>query len=270
MAEQFSGKAVVVTGAARGLGLAVARRFVRAGASVMLADIDENRLGAEVRALDGEGWGGRAQGFAGDLREKLAMTNLMAATIDAYDGIDVLVNAGRLLIASDPLDPEADGLEATLAQNVVANLRLCQIAARRMTERADEEKPEPADRAIVNFSSVQAHRSGPSLMAYSVGCAAVEQMTRMLALTLAPQRIRVNAVAVGGVPGRSLAAALPEVGDISDAIAAVTPIGRAGDPQDCAEAALFLASPAAGFVTGQVLGVDGGRGLLDPLAVSRG
>ena len=100
MAEQFSGKAVVVTGAARGLGLAVARRFVRAGASVMLADVDEDRLGAEVRALDGEGWGGRAQGFAGDLREKLAMTNLMAATIDAYDGIDVLVNAGRLLIAS--------------------------------------------------------------------------------------------------------------------------------------------------------------------------
>jgi 7-alpha-hydroxysteroid dehydrogenase len=264
-----SGKSVIVTGAARGIGLAVARRYVRAGASVMCADIDEARLEREVRALQGEGFDGRAQAFVGDLREKLSMTNLAAATLDAWEGIDVLVNASRVLVASDPLVSEKDGLEATLAQNVTATLRLTQIVARRMIELSQAEQPGPADRAIVNVSSVQAVRTAPSLLAYSVSCAAVEQLTRTLALALAPHRIRVNAIAVGGVPGRSLGEALPGIEDLPEAIAEVTPLGRVADPQDFAEAALFLGAPAAGFVTGQILAVDGGRQLVDPLSGGR-
>ena len=269
MANGISGKSVIVTGAARGVGLGIAQRFVRAGASVMLADIDEARLEREVVTLQGTGYDGRAQAFVADLREKLSMTNLAAATLDAYDGIDVLVNASRILVASDPLVAEKDGLEETLAQNVIATLRLSQIVARRMIELAAGEAPGPADRAILNVSSVQALRTAPGLLAYSVGCAAVEQLTRTLALVLAPHRIRVNAIAVGGVPGRSLAQALPEVEDLTEALAEVTPLGRVADPQDFAETALFLAAPAAGFVTGQVLTVDGGRQLVDPLSAGR-
>jgi 7-alpha-hydroxysteroid dehydrogenase len=264
-----SGKSVIVTGAARGIGLGIARRFVRAGASVMCADMDEARLEREVGALQGEGFDGRAQAFVADLREKLSMTNLAAATLEAYDGIDVLVNASRILVASDPL-AETDGLEETLAQNVTATLRLTQIVARRMIELSATELPGPADRAILNVSSVQALRTAPRLLAYSVSCAAVEQLTRTLALALAPHRIRVNAIAVGGVPGRSLAEALPEIEDLPGAIAAVTPLGRVADPQDFAETALFLGGPAAGFVTGQILAVDGGRQLVDPLSAGRG
>ena len=107
MASILSGKSAIVTGAARGIGLAVARRFVRAGASVTLADVDEERLEHEVEVLMDEGFEGRAQAFVGDLGQKLSMTNLMATTIDAYDGIDILVNASRLLVASDPLVPTA-------------------------------------------------------------------------------------------------------------------------------------------------------------------
>jgi 7-alpha-hydroxysteroid dehydrogenase len=268
MGRELGGKSVIVTGAARGLGLAVARRFVRAGASVTMADMDETRLAREVEAIGAAGLDGRAQAFFGDLREKLSMANLMAATIDAYEGIDILVNAGRLLVASKPLNPEADALEATLAQNVVANLRLSQIVARRMIELAERESP-PADRAIVNLSSIHSHRAPPTLLAYSVGCAAIEQLTRMLALALAGRRIRVNALAVGGIPGGSLAEALPGIEDLPDALPEVIPLGRPGEPQEAAEAALFLASPAAGYITGQVLTVDGGRMLLDPLWAGR-
>lgn len=265
MANGLSGKSVIVTGAARGVGLAIARRFVRAGASVMMADANEDRLEVEAENLTSEGFEGQALTFHGDLREKLAIANLMAATIDAHEGIHVLVNAARLMVSSDPLNPEGDRIEDVLQQNVTATLRLSQLVAKRMISDAADEAPGPQDRAIVNLSSVFARRALPELLAYSVSCAGVEQLTRTLALALSEHRIRVNAVAIGGILGHSLGAALHEVEDLAEALAEVVPLGRLGEPLDAAEAALFLASPSARFITGQILAVDGGRLLLDPL-----
>lgn len=267
MVRGLSGKSVIVTGAASGIGRAIARRFIEAGASVMLADIDEAKLDAELELLAADDLDGRAQGFTADLREKLSMTNLMAATLDAFDNVHVLVNASRLLAACDPMRAENDQLDAMLAQNVTSPLRLSQIVARRMIEIAETEGPTPSDRAIVNITSIQTHRARPELLGYSVSCAALDQLTRALAVTLARHRIRVNAIAVGGVVSTAMTEAFGDAEGLREALTHVIPLGRLGNPAETAEAAYFLASPEASFITGQILAVDGGRLLRDPLDI---
>lgn len=263
MAVGLAGKAAIVTGAAQGVGLAIARGLARAGASVMMADADEPRLAAEVAAIAAEGLDGRATAFCGDLGQKLGMANLMASTMEAYEGVDFLVNAALLATLSDPLNPEADRLEAALAQNVARTLRLTQVVARRMAElaAAEAEGPDgPGDRAILNLTSIHARGGPPELLALSVSTAALDQMTRALALALAPRRIRVNGLASGRLalrPGGGEA----EAAVLGRLAAAAPPIGRGGEAAEAA-AALFLLSPAARFVTGQALDVDGGLGLL--------
>ena len=263
----LSGKSVIVTGAATGVGLAVAQRFAEAGAKVTMVDADEDLLESEAAAINETEPEGEAQTFHGSVEEKLCMTNLIATAIGSYDSIDVLVNANRMLYSAKPLESEAEKFEAILSENVIANFRLSRMVALRMMEIEEASDFEtPPDRAIINLSSIQARRAVPELLAYSVSCAALDQLTRTMAGTLAPNGIRVNAIAVGGIPGQSMENALPGVDDISESMEKIIPLGRRGETRDAANAALFLASPAASFITGQVLGVDGGRLLYDPLA----
>jgi 7-alpha-hydroxysteroid dehydrogenase len=119
----------------------------------------------------------------------------------------------------------------------------------------------------VNVTSVAAQLTLPELAPYSVSCAAVDQLTRSMAVALAPRGVRVNAVSIGGVMTGALKDALREREDLRGQMIGVTPIGRIGEPAEAAEVAVFLASDAASFVTGQIVAVDGGRSLLDPLAI---
>ncbi len=262
MSLSLSGKTAIVTGAANGIGLAIARHFVEKGANVMFADMDEARLVAEVG--DAARKEEAVRYFAGDLREKLAIANLLSATVDAFDRIDVVVNAVRQVMPSDPLSAEADNVADMLEQNMFTSLRVSQMAARRMIAIAEREGVLDGQvGAIVNITSIAARVTRPELLGYSISCAALEQMTRSLAVALAPERIRVNAVAFGSVMSASLKAALKEKPEMRDAIVEGTPMGRIAAPGELAEAVQFLASDAAAFVTGHVLTVDGGRSLVD-------
>lgn len=265
MSFSLAGKTAIVTGAANGLGLAIARHFLDKGANVMFADIDEDRLSDEV------GQEARTDGpvrmFAGDLCQKLTIANLLSATMDAFDRIDILVNGSRVIQQSDPLNPDEDAVEAMLKQNLMTALRVSQMTAKRMIQQAAraEDRQAPAG-SIINLSSLSAQRLQRGLLGYAISAAAVEQMTRAMAVELAPKHIRVNAVSFGSVLSSSLLNALKEAPDARDAILAGTPLGRIAPATEIAETVHFLASDASAFMTGQVLVLDGGRSLLDCVA----
>lgn len=267
MSLSIAGKTAIVTGAATGIGQAIARHFVDRGARVMFADIDEAGLLASVGGSALED--GPVRHFSGDLSQKLTLANLLSATVDAFERIDILVNAQRaVLTTDDPLNPDDPSIEAMLRQNLMPALKLSQMAAKRMIGQAErEEQTEGPVGAIINVSSLAARRTQPNLLAFSIAGAALDQATRSLAVALAPERIRVNGIAIASVMSASLQERLRENPDWTDAVVAGTPLGRIATPIEVAEAAQFLASDGSGFVTGQILTVDGGRGIIDPVAV---
>ena len=227
----------------------------------MFADIDETRLAEEVGDSDQSE---TMRYFAGDLREKLTLANLLSATLDSFDRVDILINGSRQMIETDPMSMEDDSVETLLQQNLMTAMRLSQLVSKRMIKQGKTQE-EGQIGAIVNLSSIAARRTHPQLMGYSVSCAALDQMTRSMAVALAPERIRVNAVAFGSVMSSSLKETLKEHREYRDNIEEHTPLGRIAAAEELAEAVQFLCSDSAKFLTGQILTVDGGRTLLDPV-----
>jgi len=269
MSFSIAGKTAIVTGAANGVGLAIGRHFVAQGANVVFADMDEARLTAEMG--DDAAKEETVRIFAGDLRKRLTIANLLSATIEAFDRVDILVNAARQVLPTDSLSVDDTSVEELLDQNLMAGLRLSQAVARRMIKQVEgesEDDPTGPIGSIVNISSIAARRTHPDLLAYSVSCAALDQMTRSLAVSWASERIRVNAVAFGSVMSASLRGSLKDDEEMRDTIIENTPLHRIASPNEVSDAVQYLASDAAGFVTGQIITVDGGRTLIDPAAVS--
>jgi 7-alpha-hydroxysteroid dehydrogenase len=264
MSFSIAGKTAIVTGAANGIGLAVARHFSDHGANVVFADMDEARLIEELGAAAVED--SNVRYFAGDLRERLTMTNLLSATIDAFDRVDILVNGSRQVMVTDPLSSDDDTLNELLQQNLMTSYRMSQLVARRLISQAEksDETNETAG-CIINLSSIASRRTHGDLLAYSVSTAALDQMTRSLAVALAKHHIRVNAVSFGSVMSASLKSAINGDESFRDDITSNTPLGRIAAAAEVAEAAQFLASEAASFMTGQIVTLDGGRTLMDPV-----
>jgi len=265
MSFSISGKTAIVTGAAHGVGLAIARHFVEQGARVVLADMDEDALQREAGELARDD--GPVRLFAGDLRQKLTITNLLSLTIDAFDRIDIVVNAARQVSLTDPLAADDHSLEDLLEQNLMTAYRLSQASARKMIRQGAQTEG-AALGSIINLSSIAARRTHPQLLAYSVSAAALDQMTRSMAVALAPRGIRVNAVAYGSVMSDGVKGLLKEREGLRAEILSHTPLARIASPAEVSDAVQYLASDASSFVTGQVITVDGGRTLIDPAAVT--
>lgn len=266
MSLSIQGKTAIVSGAARGIGLAIARHFVDRGANVMFTDRDKAALADQCGAVQDDK--GNIRYFAGDLREKLTVDNLIAATVDHFDRVDILVNASRHVDTTDPLDPTDDTVASLLEQNMFTSLRLSQAVAKRMIAQADGADDEAMAGAIINLSSIAARRTHPQLMGYSIATAALDQATRSLAVALAPHRIRVNGVAFGSIMSASLKDSLNEKDGLRAEIKQCTPLGRIASAREVASAVQFLASEGADFITGEILTIDGGRTLLDNVTIA--
>ncbi|MFK7879882.1 SDR family NAD(P)-dependent oxidoreductase [Roseobacter sp.] len=262
MSFSINGKTAIITGAANGIGLAIARQFADRGANVMCADMDEKKLVEE--------WGNQEEDsnvryFAGDLRQRLTIANLVSATIDAFERVDILVNASRQVIPTDALNVEDTSVALLLEQNLMTSLHLSQQVAKRMIKQGADQ-PEGQLGSIINLSSIASRNTRPELMGYSIAAAALDQMTRSLALALAPERIRVNAVAFGSVMSASLRASIMENSELRDDIRSQTPLGRIAGPTEIADSVQFLAADSSAFMTGEIVTVDGGRSLLDAVS----
>lgn len=260
MSFSIEGKTAIVTGAANGIGLAIARHFAENGANVVFADMDDKRLKTELGDVEEDG---NIHFFAGDLRERLTAANLLSATIDAFDRVDILVNASRQILPTDVLSADDNSLWTLLEQNLLTSFRISQIVAKRMLKQAEDDGHDQCNGSIVNLSSIASQRAQPGLLGYSVSTAALDQLTRSLAVELADKNIRVNSVAFGSLMSASLQSTLKDHPEYRTEIEKRTPLGWIASANELVEAAQFLASDASRFMTGQTLVLDGGRTLVD-------
>jgi NAD(P)-dependent dehydrogenase (short-subunit alcohol dehydrogenase family) len=243
----FSGQVVVVTGAGSGVGAGIAVRFAEVGAAVVVNyRQSEARTRAVVKAIEESG--GKALGVRADVSRQAGAEALLSRAVEAFGGLDVLINnAGTY-----PVSPLLEMTEEEWDQVLESNLRsvhLCtQAAARQMIRQG-------RGGAIVNIASISAKQPAAGQSHYNAAKAAVVMHTRTAAQELGQQGIRVNAVSPGVIWREGIEQAWPE--GVARYLK-VVPLGRLGQPDDVADACLFLASAAARWITGANLVVDGG------------
>jgi glucose 1-dehydrogenase len=248
----LEGKVAVVTGAARGIGNAITRRFLKEGARVVAADMDDARGMAMVKEL-------RASGMLRyvrcDVGDAASVAALVQEATGAFGRVDVLVNNAGVLAAKDFLDLEEAEFDRVLRTNLKGSFLCGQAVARHMVERVKRgEKPG----AIVNMSSVNAVFAIANQVPYSISKGGINQLTKVMALSLAPHGIRVNAIGPGSINTEMLAATMADSA-ARGRILSRTPLGRIGEPGEIAAIAVFLASDEASYITGQTIYADGGR-----------
>lgn len=245
-------KVVLVTGAAQGLGLACAERFHAEGAKVLLVDVQAEKVREQASRF-----GERAAAMAADLS---AVTGGMAADIvetarETFGGVDILVNNAGIIHLDDFVDFPEEMFDRTQRINIKAPFLIGQAVAKLMIAQG-------RGGAIVNMSSINALLANPRSVAYAVSKGGMKQLTAVMAVSLIPHGIRVNAIGPGTIL-TELAQSSMASPEQRHAILARTPIGRCGEPSEVASVASFLASDDASYIVGQTIYPDGGRLVLN-------
>ncbi|MBL4645650.1 MAG: dehydrogenase [Hyphomicrobiales bacterium] len=245
-------KSAIVTGGARGIGLACAKLFLERGAKVIIADIDEKAGNEAEKNLSAIG---QVQFVHCDVSDRLSVRNLMASSLDAYGQVDILINNAGVIHTDDFLDISEDDFNRVLSVNLKGAFLCGQAAARHMVERVKEGG---SVGSIINMSSVNSQVAISNQVPYSVSKGGIQQLTKVMALSLAPYGIRVNAIGPGSI-NTDILAAVNDDPAAKHKLLSRTPLGRIGEPSEIASIAAFLATSEAGYITGQTLFADGGR-----------
>ena len=244
----LAGKTALITGGTRGIGRATAEAMARAGANVVVSSRKQDACDETAAAITAAG--GKAVGIPCNVSNIDEIEALVAGALDAFGRIDMLVCNAAVNPYMGPLkDIDDEAYDKILTTNVKNVLKLCNLVIPGMAERRDG--------AVVIVSSIAATKGSRSLGAYAISKAADVQLARNLAIEWGPSNIRVNAV-LPGLVKTDMARALWDNPDTAAKAMEGYPIGRFGEPEDLAGAIVFLASPAASWITGQALPVDGG------------
>ena len=241
-------RVAIVTGGGSGLGLAITEKLVDTGITTVIVGRDEAKLAAAREKL-----GDLCIPLKGDLTDLGSIPELVEQVYKKYGSIDILVNNAGINMKKEFTEVTDEEFQRILLTNVTAVFALSREVAKRMIEKGKG--------AIINISSMASQYGIPKVIAYTASKSAIEGMTRAMAVDLSPKGIRVNCIAPGFIATDMSARALDNDPERKQKVLSRTPMGTLGCPCDVGEAALFLASDAAKFITGVVLPVDGGNSI---------
>ena len=246
-------KVAIVTGGARGIGRACAERLLRDGARVVIADV--NDADGQTVASDLSTGGNEALYVSCDVSERLDVHNLLAASLEAFGRIDILVNNAGVLDDAPFLQLDEAEFERVIKINLKGSFLVGQAVAKQMIKQAGGRG---SNGAIVNMSSINSVFALPDHVAYCVSKGGISQLTRAMAVALAPHRIRVNAVGPGTIVTPMMRDVVKDEA-FRQKVLSRTPLGRMGRSEEIAAVVAWLASEEASYITGETIFADGGR-----------
>ncbi len=249
--SMLKNKVAVITGAAQGIGFACAQRFLREGSKVVLSDI-RDRAGEQAVARIGSG----AIYCHCDVTNPDSVEKLIQSTVERYGRVDIVIANAGIVHNADILDLKVEDFDRVLAVNLRGVFLTGQIAARQMLKQQEDEYG--CKGVIINMSSINAILAIPSIAPYIISKGGVNQWTKCLGIRLANEGIRVNGIGPGSINTEMFQSIVDNPQKLRE-MKSRTPMGRAGEPDEVAKVAVFLASDYSSYMTGQTVYPDGGR-----------
>jgi glucose 1-dehydrogenase len=250
---KLTGKVAAITGAARGIGKACAKRFLDDGVKVVISDVDADALAATAAEL---GRPDALRTIVGNVARRADVDQLVATAVEEFGRLDIMVNNAGVARNQDILEISEQDFDDVIAINLKGAFFGVQAAAKQMIAQG-------GGGVIINMSSVNALLAIPTLATYAISKGGMKQLTSVAAVALAPHNIRVVAVGPGTILTDMVASAIYTSEDARKTVLSRTPAGRGGEPGEVASVVAFLASDDASYITGQTIYPDGGRLILN-------